>query len=125
MFDFPQSGTALNRFAQTHDQSVQHAALLLGGSPWLRRAQRLLQDLGQSQPVQRRTIREAAALLSLFRLENVHVEDSIDETCFAELDPEGPYVEEICLLTDTLADALSDMGEATDVWGDQQEEHWV
>ncbi|WP_323764706.1 MULTISPECIES: hypothetical protein [Roseobacteraceae] len=109
MFDIPQPATALHRFAEDHHEAIQNAALLLGGRPWLRRAQRWLADLEQPQPVTRRLIGETVALLSLLALENVHDQDRPEAGCFASLDPAAPYVEEICLLHDALSDAIRKM----------------
>ncbi|MFT7047475.1 MAG: hypothetical protein ACJAYH_002763 [Celeribacter sp.] len=48
----------------------------------------------------------ALALHGLLTLEHVHDFDRPEAAYFAELDPEMPYIEEICLLTDGLTDAL-------------------
>ena len=106
MFDIPQPATALHRFAENHYEAIQNAALMLGGQPWLRRAQRLIGDLGQPRPITRRLIDDATALLSLFALENVHDQDCPEAFFFANLDPAAPYVEEICLLHDALSVAI-------------------
>ena len=108
MFDIPQPATALHRFAENHYEAIQNAALMLGGQPWLRRAQRLIADLGQPQPITRRLIGEATALLSLFALEKVHDQDFPESAFFANLDPAAPYAEEICLLHDALSEAIRD-----------------
>ncbi|WP_323766222.1 hypothetical protein [Marinovum sp.] len=109
MFDIPQSASALHRFADEHSQAIQNAALLLGGQPWLRRAQRLLDDLNQPQPVTRRIFREALALLSLLKLDCVFEEGSIEAAHFAKLDPAAPYVNDICLLTERLSEAVAEV----------------
>lgn len=115
MFDIHQSVTALHLFAQTHGQAMQHAALLLGGRPWLRRTQRLLDDLHDKQPVTRRIIRESLALLSLLRLDKVHEFGSPKAAFFAELDPAAPYIDEICLLTEALEEAIAE-AQAVSPW---------
>jgi hypothetical protein len=52
----------------------------------------------------------ALALHGLLTLEHVHDFDRPEAAYFAELDPEMPYIEEICLLTDGLTDALWETG---------------
>ncbi|MBE1297152.1 MAG: hypothetical protein GJ678_13115 [Rhodobacteraceae bacterium] len=106
MFDIPQPATALHRFAQDLNQSIQHAALLLGGSFWLRRVQRLLDDLASPRPLTHRILRETQALHVLLSLEHVHDMERVEAACFALLDPDAPYVAEICLLTEGLSEAL-------------------
>ncbi len=109
MFDIPQPASALHTFAHDYNQSIQHAAFLLGGRSWLLRAQRLLDDLSQQRPLQARDIREASALQSLFALDNVHLLDSVEAACFADLDLDSSYVADICLLTEALEEALIDL----------------
>lgn len=109
MFDIPQPATALHRFAANHHEAIQNAALLLGGQPWLRRAQRWLADLEQQQTITRRIANETSALLSLLGLENVHDPERPEAGHFALLDPAAPYVEEICLLHDGLSNAIKTM----------------
>ncbi|PVA07505.1 hypothetical protein [Thalassorhabdomicrobium marinisediminis] len=125
MFDIPQPATALHHFAETHNQAIQNAALLLGGRHWLARAQRLLTDLCNPHPLTRRIAREAKALLSLLELDHVDKLNSIEAACFAMLDPEDPYVEEICLLTDLLRDALDDAAQSVALSGMRFEEGQV
>lgn len=106
MFDIPQPATALHMFAQDHYDSLQYAALLLGGKSWLRRVQSLLTDLASSQAVTRRIFREGAAVLSLLKLEYTDSIDSCEAAHFASLDLTAPYIAEICLLTEALDAAL-------------------
>ena len=106
MFDTFIPPSALHRFAWQYDVALQNAAWCLGGQPWLLRAQRLLDDLRQPVPLTRRTARDAKALLGLLRLEHVHNDSRIEAECFAAIDPTSPYVEDICLLSEALKDAL-------------------
>ncbi|PSK80685.1 hypothetical protein CLV79_12027 [Limimaricola soesokkakensis] len=108
MFDIPMPATALHRFAQEHYEPIQNAALLLGGRSWLRRVQRLLDHLQFTSTVTDHVRREAAALLELLTLEHVHDVLRLEAAYFADLDPADPHVEEICLLTDHLSDALDE-----------------
>ncbi len=108
MFDIPYgAASALHIFAHDNMEGLQNAALLLGGRPWLTRTQRLMEDLRSSAVISRRAQREAIALHALLSLEHVHDEDRLEAGYFADLDPEQPYVEEICLLADGLADAIA------------------
>lgn len=108
MFDLTTESTALNCFADERCEAIQNAAYLLGGRPWLRRSQRLLDSLRNGSIATQRCIREAKALLDLFMLEHVHDLDRPESGYFALLDPEMPYVEEICLLADQLATAIEE-----------------
>ncbi|MCP1167355.1 hypothetical protein [Limimaricola litoreus] len=106
MFDTPIPLSALHHFAQQYDVALQNAAWCLGGRPWLLRAQRLLDDLRQPARLTCRAERDAQALLDLLRLEHVHDENRIEAACFAVIDPTSPNVENICLLSEALRDAL-------------------
>lgn len=47
-----------------------------------------------------------AALHGLLTLSNVHDIETLEVACFAELDPASPIVEELCLLTEGLKEAI-------------------
>ena len=115
MFDTFIPPSALHRFAWQYDVALQNAAWCLGGQPWLLRAQRLLDDLRQPVPLTRRTARDAKALLGLLRLEHVHDDGRIEAECFAAIDPTSPHVEDICLLSEALKDALCAVSTPTEV----------
>ncbi|WP_417525759.1 hypothetical protein [Marinovum sp.] len=106
MFDTPFMSTQLHAFAAENQEALQHAAYLLGGRPWLRRSQRLLDDLAQQGPVTSRMRREARALHRLLSLDFGHDPESPEAEFFAVLDPMDPQVEEICLLTEALGAAV-------------------
>jgi hypothetical protein len=108
MFDIPMPASALHRFAQEYYKPMQNAALLLGGRPWLRRIQRLLDHLQFTSTVTGQVRREATALLELITLEHVHDVLRPEAAHFAALDPADPPVEEIWLLTESLSDALDE-----------------
>ena len=120
MFDIPQTATVLHTYVQDHNQSLQHAAFLLGGRGWLLRTQRLIDDLSQPQPLDARVLREATALLSLLSLDHVHVVDSVEAACFAQIDPSDPCVADICLLTEGLAEVLAMEELPANAWADSQ-----
>ncbi|WP_216823237.1 hypothetical protein [Limimaricola cinnabarinus] len=106
MFDIPMAPTALHLFIETNHQSLQNAALLLGGRPWLRRVQGLIDQLQLGAPLSKKLRNDVFALYELLTLEHVHDDDRPECGYFAELDPTAPYVEDICLLADELMDAL-------------------
>ncbi len=93
MFDCPISPMKpLLHFLVTEAESLQNAALLLGGRPWLRRVQKLL-DVAATQPVPTRRMKsEMHQLCDLLHLEHVHDLDRPEAGHFAELDPAGPHV---------------------------------
>ncbi len=108
MFDIPYgAASALHIFAHDNTEGLRNAALLLGGQPWLTRTKRLMEDLRSSPVISRRAHREAIALHALLSLDHVHDDERPEAGYFAALDPEQPYVEEICLLADGLADAIA------------------
>ena len=113
MFDFPRQPTRLHSFLAEQGEGLQNAALLLGGRPWLRRVQRLIDEACSRPGVTRKTGRELRELRALLHLEHIHDIDRPEAAYFAELDPNEPYVEEICLLADGLDDALeAELGNA-------------
>ncbi len=113
MFDFQRQPSRLHTFLAEQVEGLQNAALLLGGRPWLRRVQRLIEDASTEPRVTRRMARELRELRALLHLEHVHDPERPEAGYFAELDPAEPYVEEICLMADTLDDALeTELGDA-------------
>ncbi len=113
MFDIPMPATALHRFAQEHYEPIQNAAQLLEGRPRLGRVQRLLDHLQFTSTVTGYARREAAAVLKLLTVEHVHDVLRPEVASIEAFDSAAPRVEEICLLTDRLSDALEE-------WGAQQ-----
>lgn len=107
MFDVnPIGATALQKLFHDHVEKIQNAALLLGGQSELARVQRVVDDLNWSPQITSRTQREIMHLHELFTLQHVHDEDRPESAFFAMLDPASPEVEDICLLTDRLEDAI-------------------
>lgn len=115
MFDFQRQPSRLHSFLAENGEGLQNAALLLGGHPWLRRMQRLIDDVSSEPRVTRRIARELRELQALLHLEHVYDLERPESAYFAELDPAAPYVEEICLLTEALDEALE-----TGLGGEQQ-----
>ncbi|MBW6419647.1 hypothetical protein [Celeribacter sp. PS-C1] len=98
--------TPLHEFAREFSEAVQNTALLLGGLPYLRCAGALLDDLQEQTVITRKMRRNALALRDLLHLEHVHDVDRPEAAYFAELHPEMPVIEDICLLADRFDDAL-------------------
>lgn len=96
----------LQVFLQAHNEPLQNAALLLGGSAALRRTQRLLDDVATQPGLSRRLRRDLAALHALLSLEHVHDPERPEAGCFARIDPEWGGIAEICLLDEALLEHL-------------------
>lgn len=102
---------ALLEFLYAHDEALQNAAVLLGGSQGLRRVQSLLDSLSRTRHLTRKAKQDLVALYHLLSLENVGYPDRVETACFAEFEPWDPIVTDLCLLTDTLRnhmDAVQD-----------------
>lgn len=99
-------GSALHSFVEEHRVGLTHAAELLGGPDAVRLVAKLEDRLCREEHPGAQTRRHARALLALLGLENVHDSDRIEAGCFAEISPEDPVVEEICLLCDGLRSAF-------------------
>ena len=78
-----------------------------GGRPWLRRTQRLIDDMCTEPRLTRRIRAEVLHLRDLLQLEHVDDMERPEAGYFAEIDPDATYVSEICLLTEALADAIA------------------
>ena len=97
----------LREFALEHEAALMSAAALLGGSAWQGRTRRLLCRLSDATAPTRTLRGELDALHGLLTLRRVHEWDSIEAACFAEIAPDDPRVEEICLLSDQLGTLLA------------------
>lgn len=107
MFDFHQDALKdLRDFMSSHNEALQNASLLLGGQPALRRTQALLGDIMSARSLTRRLRYRIAALHGLLTLSNVHEIETLEAAHFAEIDPASPIVEELCLLTEGLKEAI-------------------
>lgn len=107
MFDFHQDALKdLRDFMSSHHEALQNASLLLGGQPSLRRTQALLGDLLSARSLTRRLRYSIAALHDLLTLSNAHEIETLEAACFAEIDPVSPILEELCLLSEGLKEAI-------------------
>ena len=107
MFDFYHDTLKkLREFMSSHDEAHQNASVLLGGQPALRRTQALLDDVMSAPRLTRRMRNEIVALHDLLTLNNANNLGSLEAACFADIDPASPVVEELCLLSEALKDAI-------------------
>lgn len=105
MFEFPQPATALHRFAEDYHQAIQYAALRLGGRPYLRKAQRVLDDLRELGPISSRTEHDTYELLMLFVQGGGLID--IETDCVPDLG--AGDLDDIALLAEALSDALLEL----------------
>ncbi|WP_334061618.1 hypothetical protein [Limimaricola cinnabarinus] len=100
-------------FVSRNYEGLWHAARLLGGYESARLVDRCAELLAQDQCVSQRTRVMLDQILATLSLEHVHDENLPYMGFFAVIDPCDPAVEEICLLTDGLRQALAcGVGEA-------------
>ncbi|WP_116081788.1 hypothetical protein [Tropicimonas sp. IMCC34011] len=86
--------------------AYRQAAELLAGRRGGRLVDQIVGMLEESPVVTRRTRLALSDLLDILALERVEIEDSEEAALFAMIDPQNPVVEDICLLTDRLREAL-------------------
>ncbi|UWQ52335.1 hypothetical protein [Leisingera caerulea] len=96
----------LREFFHLRSEALQNASALLGGQPGVRCVHALMDDLAIQPKLTRRMERNLTRLHELLTLENVHDPERIEAACFAEIDPNSPIVEDICLLSDEFIDHL-------------------
>lgn len=97
---------SLRRLFDEQRGAFGSAARLLAGPQGARLVEEISDRLQQPGPMPRRNLFALRQLLGILSLENVHDQDRPEARLFACLDPLDPVVEEICLLTDSLRDAL-------------------
>jgi hypothetical protein len=101
-FGTPAYLTAVTEFFGEHHAALVNAAELLGGPAAAERAIRLTEAAGRATRVSRCMRRELVAMHRLLSLANVGDPDLEETARFVAIDPEGPDVEAICLLSDNL-----------------------
>ncbi len=91
-----------------HDKAdaFSSAAMILGGSRGAALVDAIVEGLRRPGAPGRGTRTALRRLLGLLSLENTHDETRPEAAMFASIDPADPLVEEICLLTDDLRDAI-------------------
>lgn len=115
MFDIQNPLTELHLFAANFSEGLQNACLLLGGPHWLKKVRQMVDRVCSEATLSQTTLRGWREILGLLRLENVHDDTRVEAYYFAFIDPAAPYVEEICLLTEALEDALESYAAAVSV----------
>lgn len=96
----------VREFLSDHGDALANAAHLLGGTAASGRVLILIEALKESRRLTRGHRRQLVELHRLLSLEHVADPDRIEAGLFALIDPESPQVEEICRLTDRLAELL-------------------
>lgn len=107
---WPRAESDLRRLFEASFDSVANAAALLAGKTGGRLADDIREALAQPGPIGRRTGNKLGDLLRLLSLDAVHDETTKEAAFFAAIDPWDPVVDEICLLTEALSDALLQAG---------------
>ncbi|WP_281969168.1 hypothetical protein [Roseovarius nanhaiticus] len=107
--DQPDCADCVRQYFGAHRDALWHVARLLGGYEAARNVGRLAEDLERQAPISRRTKRLLEDLLDLLQLKNVSDPDRVEMGYFAVIDPSDPVVEEICILTDGLAQVIDEM----------------
>ncbi len=113
----------LREFVHAHHDALLHAAALLGGPTGTTRAQAVIDALLDGQTSARKLRGRLNDLLDLLTLQHVHEEGRPEAACFAEIAPWDPVVEEICLLTDGLSDAIDAWEAAHDGYVEAPDDH--
>lgn len=106
---------ALLKFIQDYNEALQNAALLLGGQFALRRVQFLNDHLSINRTLTRRSMLDLVELHKLLTLQNVGEPNRIETEMFANIEPEDPVVEELCLLSDALLEHLRAVDSQSDL----------
>ena len=106
---------AILSFVSKHYEALWHAARLLGGYDSARLVDRCLERLTEDQIVTQRAQIMLLQIMELLSLERVDDPELPYMGFFAVIDPLDPVVEEICLLTDEMREALSASGIDTDI----------
>ena len=122
----------IHAFIETHQNALQHATHLLGGSDGASLINNITDALSREWVPSRRTIGLLGQLKDILFLEHVDDPDRIESGCFAAISPADPVVEDICLLADGLAEALrtasiapAQGGCETDTNGAQRSSHYA
>ena len=101
-----QPASSLHALFHHQADALFNAASLLAGADGARLVHWLLDDLGCSPTISRKARRQAEKLHRILSLEHVRFDRTDEFGDFAMIDPASPIVEEICVLTDALRDAL-------------------
>lgn len=102
MFEIPTEPTRVHFFIEEHSMALQHAALLVGGQPWLRRVQRLLEKLLTEGSLTDHIEKEIAALHALLISSNTSTQFCTGTKLTCSVSPASPALEEISVLASEL-----------------------
>ncbi|WP_424940105.1 hypothetical protein [Aliiroseovarius sp. S253] len=97
---------ALLIFLYDRYEAVQNAAFLLGGREALKRVQHLVEHLRTTRQLNRHTKIDLIEIHKVLSLQYVGDPQKVETSLFADLEPDDPVVEEICVLTDELTTHL-------------------
>jgi len=97
----------IHRFIVEHQDALLYAAHLLGGSAGADIVHQISGALSRELVLSRRTTSLLSQLKDILFLENVDNPERVESGFFAAINPADPVVEDICLLADGLAQALS------------------
>lgn len=100
----------LRAFAVVYREALINAGALLGGPRGAGVARAVIESLAQQERPTRLLMRKISQLVELLTLEHVHDMSRDEAAHFALIDPLDPCVDEICLLTDGLLEALDQCG---------------
>ena len=101
-----QPASSLHALFHHQADALFNAGSLLAGADGARLVQWLLDDLKCSPTISRKARRQAEKLHRILSLEDVRFDWTDEFGDFVTIDPASPIVEEICILTDALREAL-------------------
>lgn len=97
----------LRLFISQNSLGLAHAARLLAGTNGMRCVERIVDAASQMEPLTRTASKDLQTLHNILSLEHVDDPERPEAGYFAMIDPADPVVEDICLLTDGLRQALT------------------
>ncbi len=100
------SETGLRSFFEARYHALATGAAVLAGRKGARIVEEIRSGLEQPGPISRWMAARLFQLFDILALRNVHDEDSEEASRFAAIDPADPIVDDLCLLTDELCQAL-------------------
>ncbi len=98
-------------FVDEQADALLNASELLGGGQAACRTLQLIDALAGANRMSRGIRRQLSDLLALLSLDSVDDLESIEAGLFAQIDPASPVVNDICRLTDSLADLIETIDE--------------
>ena len=120
LHDYPQSSkstrvtqeawSALHHLFHEKREGLKSAAILLAGARGGRLVDDLSMRLADDRELSRSALHLAGNLLDVLALEFVHDFEREEAMLFAQIEPGDPRVDEICLLTEELHEAIDHAG---------------